>query len=160
MDLHEFGRKLDGYRESVDGTAAPAAGSRGNKAAGLEPACDELIRRLHHLLDRLARHQMRRNQRGSLETAKELLVEVIDFVTQRLGGHAVASDLSRICDLRDTIGDLQSLTDGQFWRRVFRMKTSHNDLREQALRRVGVDFVDVFRNLLSLVDGHLPSVSQ
>lgn len=53
--------------------------------------------------------------------------------------------------------DLQRLLGRTFWANLFRVESSHNDLRIQSYRQVGLDFADVLKDLLSVVDGHFNS---
>lgn len=147
MDLKEFGRRLSGYRQEP-GDAQDAL---------LLSDCVVLLGRLERLLDVLEKQAAAEDMTAALETGKELLVEILEFVTQRCGSDAVSRDLSRVCDLRDTLRDMKNLISRSFWASLFRVRSTHEDLRQQAYRQLGHEFAEVFRDLLSVLDGHFAS---
>ena len=92
-----------------------------------------------------------------IEAGKALLVELLEFVTMRFGDKAVASDLTKICELRDSMKDLQRLIGRTFWAGLFRVESSHKEHQIQLYRQIGLDFADVLKDLMSVVDGHFNS---
>lgn len=144
MDLQEFGRRLSGYRQGPDDA----------QDALLLNDCVVLLGQLEVLLDDLERHSAVDDMSAALETGKEILVEILEFVTRHCGSDAVARDLSRVCDLRDTLRDMKNLISRSFWASLFRVRSTHEDLRRQAYRQLGHEFAEVFRDLLSVLDGH------
>lgn len=147
MDLQKFGEQLDGFRSAVPEV----------RDQRLESDCLLLLGRLQLLLEKLERKSSQDDTNGTVEVGKELLVELLEFVTVRFGDKAVASDLARICELRDSMRELQRLLGRTFWAKLFRVESSHNDLRIQSYRQIGLDFADVLKDLLSVVDGHFNS---
>ena len=147
MDLQKFSQKLEGFR-----SASPES-----QDLRLENECMLLLARMEMLLEKLETKTTQGDTNGALETGKELLVELLEFLMQRFGNDSVARDLTPICELRDSIRDLQSLLSRSFWANLFRTESSHHEVRIQAYRQIGHDFVDVLRDLLSVVDGHFHS---
>ena len=109
------------------------------------------------LLENLAGKSSQGDTSGAVEAGKELLVELLEFVTVRFGDKAVASDLTKICALRDSMKEFQRLLGRTFWASLFRVESSHNEHRIQAYRQIGLAFADVLKDLLSVVDGHFNS---
>ena len=147
MNLEKFGQQLDGFR-----TADPQV-----RDQRLENDCLTLLSRSQLLLERLERKSSQDDTNGSIEAGKMLLVELLEFVTTRFGDKSVAADLTKICELRDSMRDLQQLIGRTFWAKLFRVQSSYNDLRIQAYRQIGLDFADVLKDLMSVVDGHFNS---
>ena len=147
MDLKKFGEQLEGYR-----SADPAV-----RDQRLEHYCLILLSRLQLLLEKVAAKSAQGDMKGVIEAGKALLVELLEFVTMRFGDKAVASDLTKICELRDSMKDLQQLIGRTFWAGLFRVESSHNEYRIQLYRQVGLDFADVLKDLMSVVDGHFNS---
>lgn len=147
MDLQKFGEQLDGFR-----TADPAV-----RDQRLEHDCLLLLGRMQLLLEKIAARSSLNDMKGVIETGKELLVELLEFVTERFGDKAVASDLTKICELRDSMRDLQRLMGRTFWAGLFRTESTHNEHRIQSYCQIGLDFADVLKDLMSVVDGHFNS---
>jgi hypothetical protein len=147
MDLQKFGEQLDGFR-----TADPAV-----RDQRLEHDCLLLLSRMQMLIEKIATKSSLNDMKGVIEAGKELLVELLEFVTVRFGDKAVASDLTRICELRDSMRDLQRLMGRTFWAGLFRTVSTHNEHRIQSYRQIGLDFADVLKDLMSVVDGHFNS---
>ena len=119
--------------------------------------CVLLLGQLERKLGILERQSAAEDMTAALETGKEMLVEILEFVTQHCGTEAVSRDLSRVCDLRDTLRDMKNLISRSFWASLFRVRSTHEDLRQQAYRQLGHEFAEVFRDLLSVLDGHFNS---
>ena len=147
MDLQEFGRRLSGYRQEP-GDAQDAL---------LLSDCVVLLGRLERPLDDLGNHSASGDMTAALETGKQILVEILEFVTQHCGSDAVSRDLTRVCDLRDTLRDMKNLISRSFWASLFRVRSTHEDLRQQAYLKLGHEFAEVFRDLLAVLDGHFAS---
>ena len=147
MDLQKFSEQLDGYR-----TADPAV-----RDQRLEHACLRLLSQMQQQLEKIGVKSSQDDMKGTIEAGKALLVELLEFVTLRFGDKAVASDLTKICELRDSMRDLQSLIGRTFWANLFRVESSHNDYRLQLYRQIGLDFADVLKDLMSVIDGHFNS---
>lgn len=147
MDLQKFSEQLDGYR-----TADPAV-----RDQRLEHDCLILLSRLQLLLERVAAKSSQDDMKATIEAGKALLVELLEFVIVRFGDKAVASDLTKICELRDSMRDLQRMIGRTFWANLFRVESSHNDHRLQLYRQIGLDFANVLKDLMSVVDGHFNS---
>lgn len=147
MDLQKFSEQLDGYR-----AADPAV-----RDQRLEHDCLILLSRMQLLLERIGAKSSQHDMKATVETGKSLLVELLEFVAVRFGDKAVASDLTKICALRDSMRDLQRLIGRTFWASLFRAESSHNDYRLQLYRQIGLDFADVLKDLMSVVDGHFNS---
>lgn len=147
MDLKKFSEQLDGYR-----TADPAV-----RDQRLEHDCLILLSRLQLLLEKIAVKSSLNDMKGTVEAGKVLLVELLEFVTVRFGDKAVASDLTKICELRDSMRDLQQVIGRMFWAGLFRIESTHNEYRIQLYRQIGLDFADVLKDLMSVVDGHFNS---
>ncbi|MDA1162907.1 MAG: hypothetical protein O3B13_07385 [Planctomycetota bacterium] len=147
MKFQKFSEQLEGFR-NVDPNV---------RDQRLESDCLRLLSRLQVHLETLGAKSSQDDTNGALETGKELLVELLDFVTVRFGDKAVTSDLTRICELRDSMRELKRLLGRIFWAKLFRVESSHNEFRIQAYRQIGHDFADVLRDLLSVVDGHFNS---
>lgn len=147
MDLKKFSEQLDGFR-----TADPAV-----RDQRLEAACLTLLSRLQLLLEKVAAKASQDDMKGTIEVGRALLVELLEFVTARFGDKAVESDLTKICELRDSMRDLQRLLGRTFWAGLFRVESTHNDYRIQLYRQIGLDFADVLKDLMSVVDGHFNS---
>ena len=142
MDLQEFGRKLETYRlespEVRDGR--------------LQEDCQSLMTLLHSLLPKL-REPMKSSQLPDcLECCKEMLVEMLDFLTSHYGNSIVEPQLHKICELRDSVRDLQSIATRGFWGRLFYANSSHDDLRRQATRQISIRFLNMYRSLLAHMD--------
>lgn len=142
MDLKEFGRKLEAYR-----LESPEV-----RDARLNDDCQSLLACLNPLLPKLRDPMKPGRLSDGLEVCKELLVEILDFLTRRFGSSIVEPDLDRICEVRDTVRDLQALATRGFWGRLFYARSSHDDLKRQAARQVSIDFCNIYRALLSHVD--------
>lgn len=145
MDLQEFSKHLEGHRrdstESLDGQ--------------LVDDCIRLLAQLESQVDRLpASNGMSGVMHLALETAKEMLVIAIDFVTQRFGQESVARDLHRVCELRDSARDLQQMLKRSFWQSLFARNSIDDPLAQHAYRQLGNDFAEVFASILSHVDPH------
>jgi hypothetical protein len=147
MDLQKFGEQLDGFR-----TADPAV-----RDQRLEHDCLLLLSRMQLLLEKIATKSALNDMKGVIEAGKELLVELLEFVTVRFGDKSVASDLTKICELRDSMRDLLRLMGRTFWAGLFRTESTHNEHRIQSYRQIGLDFADVLKDLMSVVDGHFNS---
>lgn len=147
MDLQEFGRKLEAYR-----LESPEV-----RDERLRDACESFLETLNSLLTKIREPMKPSRLAESLECCKEMLVEQLDFLTGRFGDGIVENDLRSICELRDTVRDLQSLATRGFWGRLFYAQSSHDDLRKQATRQVGVEFCNTYRTLLGHVTGHFHS---
>lgn len=147
MDIQEFGRKLEAYRlESPEVCDAR-----------LKDACHALMKSLNSRIEKIREPQKISRLSECLECCKEMLVELLDFLTEQFGDDVVEDDLNRICELRDTVRDLQSLAARGFWGRLFYARSSHDDLRKQATRQVGVEFCNTYRALLFHVNAHFHS---
>lgn len=144
MKFQEFSQKLEGYR-----TISPELQDQ-----QLEQGCLRLLSRLESKLEIIGRRSLAEDMNGTLEAGKELLVELLDFVTERFGDTSLSRDLTRICELRDAIRELQRMMNRSFWASLFGVESSHNEYRIQAYRSIGHRFCDVLRELLSVVDGH------
>lgn len=147
MDLQKFGEQLEGFR-----TADPRI-----RDQRLEKDCLILLSRMQVLLERLAVQSSQEDISGTIEAGKVLLVELLEFLTARFGDKAVAGDLTRICQLRDSMKELQRLLGRTFWAGLFRIESTHNEHRLQAYCQIGLDFADVLKDLLSVADGHFNS---
>lgn len=147
MNLEKFGKQLDGFR-----TADPRV-----RDQRLESDCLTLLSRMQLMLEKLEQKSSMNDTNGSIEAGKVLLVELLEFVTVRFGDNAVAADLSKVCELRDSMRELQRLIGRTFWAKLFRVESSHNEMRIQAYRQIGLDFADVLKELMSVVDGHFNS---
>tara|TARA_R110002072_G_scaffold303123_1_gene494736 strand:+ start:177698 stop:178207 length:510 start_codon:yes stop_codon:yes gene_type:complete len=147
MDLKKFSEQLEGYR-----SADPAV-----RDQRLEHDCLILLSRLQLLLEKVAAKSEQHDIKGVIEAGKALLVELLEFVTMRFGDKAVASDLTKICELRDSMKDLQRLIGRTFWAGLFRVESSHKEHQIQLYRQIGLDFADVLKDLMSVVDGHFNS---
>lgn len=147
MDLQKFGEQLDGFR-----TADPAV-----RDQRLEHDCLLLLGRMQLLIEKLATKSSLNDMKSVLDAGKELLVELLEFVTARFGDKAVASDLTKICELRDSMRDLQRLMGRTFWAGLFRTESTHHEHRIQSYRQIGLDFANVLKDLMSVVDGHFNS---
>jgi hypothetical protein len=148
MDLQEFGRKLETYR-----LESPEV-----RDARLQEDCQSLIKTLDSLLPNLREPMKSSRLSDCLECCKEILVEMLDFLTSHYGNSIVEPQLHKICELRDTVRDLQSMATRGFWGRLFYANSSHDDLRRQATRQVSIDFVNVYRSLLAQVDEQFHTV--
>lgn len=147
MDLQKFGEQLEGFR-----TADPRV-----RDQRLEQSCLVLLSRMQVLLERLAEKSSQEDIRGTIDAGKVLLVELLEFLTVRFGDKAVASDLTRICQLRDSMKELQRLLGRTFWAGLFRVQSTHNEHVVQSYCQIGHDFADVLKDLFSVVDGHFNS---
>ena len=147
MNIQEFSRQLDSFRVE----------SAQSQDEQLEDDCILLLGRLELSLELLENDGQSEHMKRSLEVGKDMLVVLLDFVTHRFGNEAAARDLSRICELRDTIRELQGLVSRAFWTGLFKTRSTHEELRQQAYRHIGHDFAEVFRDLLSVIDGHVSS---
>lgn len=125
--------------------------------ARLREECRTLMACLNSLLGKLRDPMKPGRLAESLECCKEMLVELLDFLTGRFGSAIVEADLQKICELRDTVRDLQTLSTRGFWGRIFYARSSHDDLKRQATRQACIDFCNIYRALLALVDEHFHS---
>ena len=123
MDLKKFSEQLDGFR-----TADPAV-----RDQRLETDCLNLLSRLQLLLEKVAAKSSQDDMKGTIEVGRALLVELLEFVTARFGDKAVASDLTKICELRDSMRDLQRLLGRTFWAGLFRVESTPQRLSPPAV---------------------------
>jgi hypothetical protein len=142
MDLQEFGKKLEAYR-----LESPEV-----RDARLQEECQTLMALLDSLASNIREPLNASRLSDCLESCKEILVEMLDFLTEQFGNAIVEPDLHRICELRDTVRDLQSMATRGFWGRLFYAHSSHDDLRHQATRQVCIEFCNLYRSLLAKVD--------
>lgn len=147
MDLQKFGEQLEGYR-----TADPAV-----RDQRLEHDCLILLSRMQLLLEKIAAKSSKTEMKMKVEFGRGLLVELLEFVTVRFGDKSVASDLTKICELRDSMRELQRLIGRTFWAGLFNTASTHDEYRIQLYRKIGLDFADVLKELMSVVDGHFNS---
>jgi hypothetical protein len=114
MDLQEFSKHLDGHRSD----------SSELRDGQLENDCIQLLGQLEAMVERLPSANANDVELiQSLETAKEMLVIVLDFVTQRFGHDTVAPNLGRVCELRDSAKDLQQMLKPGFWNSLLPKKS-------------------------------------
>jgi len=144
MNLQQFRQQLEDFRND----SAEACDAR------LETECIQLLGRLEVRIEQISGRSHAGDLTSALESGKEMLVDLLEFITQRFGSEAVARDLPRICELRDTVRDIQTLITRGFWKKLFRMHSSNEELIQQAYRQVGAEFAELFRDLLSGIDGH------
>ena len=139
MDIKEFGRKLEAYR-----LESPEV-----RDARLQEDCQRL---LNSLLPKVREPMKSSRLSDCLEACKEVLVELLDFLTSHYGSSIVEPQLHKICELRDTVRDLQSIATRGVWGRIFYAYSSHDDLRQQATRQVSIEFFNLYRSLLAHMD--------
>lgn len=116
-----------------------------------------LLGRLEHSLSRIdtARHA---HDRGTaLESARVMLVELLDFVTVRFGIESLTPRLTRLCALRDSITELQRTLPRGMWGQFFRADAATRLGRQKASDQIGRDVFEVFGDLLSIADCHFQS---
>ena len=142
MDLREFSRQLEGHRRD----------SRESDDAALRNDCIHLLGRIECHVDQFSAKIASHDLYGQLETLKVMLVEILDFIRQRFGNDATAACVPRICELRDTVNDLQQLVSRGFWSTLLRRKATPDQLQLQACRQAGSEFADLFQELLSVID--------
>ena len=151
MDLQEFSKHLEGHRGD----------SQGSHESQLENDCIQLLAQLETMIERLPRPDRKNaNYDPALEIAKEMLVIVIDFVTRRFGHDAVADDLRRVCELRDSVKDLQQMLKQGFWKSIFSKQTLDDPLTQHAYRQLGGEFAEVFGDILTQVNPHYSTTAR
>ncbi len=147
MNLDEFSKHLAGYRshgvESQD--------------ERLHDECIRLLSRIEGLLEEMGTSVSGKQRYDSLESGKEMLVEIFDFMASHFGSASVAAELPRVCELRDMVGDVQELIRPSVLTRLFGAKNNSEELRHLAYRQVGDEFSQVYRTLLAIVDGNFSS---
>jgi hypothetical protein len=142
MDLQEFSKHLDGHRGD----------SNTSQDAQLENDCIQVLAQLEIMVERLPLNGTDSEFDASLEIAKEMLVVVIDYVTQRFGQDTVAQELRRVCELRDSVRDLQQMLKRGFWKSLLSKKTVDDPLTQHAYRQLGKEFAEVFASVLNQVN--------
>ncbi len=144
MNLEEFSRQLAANRdispESLD--------------ERLQDECIALLANLERLLEELGVTSEAGKQVEVIEYAKEMLVEILEFLSERFGNEAVALEITRVCELRDMAKDVQTLVGKGFFSRMFGAKNASLELKQQAYRQLGEEFAVVFRALLAVIDGN------
>lgn len=147
MNLDEFGKQLAGYRShGVD-----------SQDERLHDDCIRLLSRIEGLLENMEVRPSAKHRFETLESGKEMLVEIFDFVTGHFGTDSVAQELPRVCELRDMVHDVQSIVRPSLLSKLFGAKNNSEDLRQQAYRQVGDEFSQVYRNLLAIAESHFNS---
>lgn len=144
MNLEEFGRQL-----AVNRDVSPQSHDE-----RLQDECVALLAVLERLLEQLGQQAAASRQVDVIEAAKEMLVELLEFLTNRFGTESVALEISRVCELRDMAKDVQTLVGQSFFSRLFGAKNASQELKMQAYRQLGEEFATVFRALLGVIDGN------
>ncbi len=144
MNLDEFSRQL-----AVNRDISPES-----QDERLQDECIALLAILERLLETLGKHAAAARQVDVIEAAKEMLVETLEFLTNRFGTESVALEISRVCELRDMAKDVQTLVGQGFFSRLFGAKNASQELKQQAYRQLGEEFAVVFRALLAVIDGN------
>lgn len=144
MNLEEFSRQL-----AVNRDISPQSQDQ-----RLADECIALLAILERLLESLGTQAAAGKQVEVIESAKEMLVEMLEFLTSHFGTEAVALEIARVCELRDMAKDVQTLVGQSFFSRLFGAKSASQELKQQAYRQLGEEFAVVFRSLLAVVDGN------
>ena len=144
MDLQEFSRQLTVSRDE----------SPESQDVRLQDECVVLLAQLERLLEKVGEASQNTRHREAIEAAKEILVEMLEFLSARFGAEAVALEIARVCELRDMAKDVQTLVGQGFFSRLFGSKQASQELKLQAYRQLGEEFAVVYRALLALIDGN------
>lgn len=93
MNLDAFNRELDRF----------SASASESDDALLENECMQLFGRVDFILQKLDESGSQRSEINSIEMGREVLVEVLEFLSNQRGADGLTQDLPRVCAVRDQL---------------------------------------------------------
>ena len=142
MKLEEFGKQLDTYRDTT-----PEEEDR-----RIESACIGLLARLEQKSAKLELRGDQLQALVSIEFAKEILVEILEFIHEQFGSHIYVRDLSKICELRDRSRQLEEWKSRQFWKNLFRANRVDRTQFDLMFQRLVRDFIALYESLFGRIE--------
>ncbi len=145
MNVDQFERELERHRSD-----RPDNGQSDD--AVLRNSSMELLSRIDHLLNLYDETPERQKKRCLLGTARNVLVECIDYTSNTLGSESVESLLPHVCSIRDTLKSLEKELSGLAWVRAILVSSTQFDFVDRHYHRVGSEICEVCSQLLESID--------
>lgn len=140
MDLSAFDRELERY----------SATAHEGADAQLESECLALLGRVDFILQRLDELPSRQ-ELDSIEAGREVLVEVLEFLSNQRGADALTDELARVCATRDMMKRYEKELKGWPLARMFGW-TPSRQVHEGEYMRIGKELRGLCSDLLGSVN--------
>ena len=141
----------------VSGQSPAAAPSRD---AELERALFQLMGRLEQILVRMDAVSESKRLPGSIEIAKEILVEVVEFSESRFEKAALLPLIDQVCDFHEHSKRLEKMLGGQSWNgfaAFIGIKISYSDEVKAMFQELGKGLADAIGGFFQLFESKFQS---
>ncbi len=145
MNVDQFERELERHRSD-----RPEQGQSDDAVA--RNSSMALLSRIDHLLNQFDEVPVGKKKYRMLGTARNILIECIDYTTGQFGSESVEHLLPQVCTIRDTLHSLEKELSGFAWVRALIVSSTQWDYVDRDYQRVGSEICEVCSELLEAVD--------
>ena len=123
----------------------------------------QLMGKLEQILVRLDEVPATKRLAGSLEVAKEILVEIVEFSEQRYEKSSTKPLIDQVCDFHDSTKRFQRMHGGQSWNgfaALIGIKMSYSDETKAMFQELGRDLLEVVSGFFQLFESRFSAADK
>jgi hypothetical protein len=139
------------------GTAVPS------KDTGFERELFQLISQLEQILARLDAVSAAKRLPSSIEIAKELLVELLEFSQPRFKKESLTAIIEQVCEFHEQTKQFERLLGGPSWNGIaafIGIKMSYSEEVKTMFQRLGRDVIEIVGGFFQLFESRFHSREQ
>jgi hypothetical protein len=123
----------------------------------------QLMGQLEQILVRLDEVSAAKRLTGSIEIAKEILVELVEFSDSRFKKESLAELIDQVCDFHEKTKQLERLLGGPSWNGIAALigiKPSYPDEVKTMFQQLGRDLIEIIGGFFEQFESRFQSRSQ
>jgi hypothetical protein len=134
-----------------------------SRDAELEREMFQLMGQLEQILVRMDTVGESKRLSGSIEIAKEILVELVEFSEQRFKKEPLNPLINQVCDFHEHTKRFEKLLGGQSWNgfaALIGIKLTYSDEAKAMFQELGRDLIEVIGGFFQLFESRFQSRSE
>jgi hypothetical protein len=147
----------------VGPTTKPSALAAPPQDAEFERELFQLMGQLEQILVRLDAVSSSKRLPGSIEIAKEILVELVEFAEPRFKKESLTGIIGQVCDFHEQTKQFERLLGGPSWNGIaafIGIKMSYSDEVKTMFQRLGRDLIEIVGGFFQLFEARFHSRAQ
>lgn len=149
---------------SVSQVGSPRLSASGSGSdTELERSLFQLMGKLEQVLVRVDSLPASKKLPGSIEIAKEILVELVEFSDERFDQSQTGPVIDQVCDFHEATKRFEKMLGGQSWNgfaAFIGIKMSYSDEIKLMFQQLGQDMLAVVGGFFALFESHFQSGDQ
>ncbi len=141
----------------------PSAALGSSQDAEHERALFQLMGQLEQILVRLDAVGESKRLAGSIEIAKEILVELVEFSEKRFEKQSLAALIDHVCDFHELTKQFERMLGGQSWNGLaafIGIKLSYSEDSKLMFQQLGLDLIAILTGYFDLFESRFQSREQ